>query len=85
MRSNTFASIYSANDINKIRMTGCRTAKALIEDLVYHKLNRPHITSKSGWIAPWISMIAQAEKKYTVSAIIKPRVSLSSRYRSVFG
>ena len=34
MRSNTFASIYSANDINKIRMTGCRPAKALIDDLV---------------------------------------------------
>ena len=33
MRSDTFASIYSANDINKIRMTGCRPAKALIEDL----------------------------------------------------
>ena len=24
MRSTTFASIYSANDINRIRMTGCR-------------------------------------------------------------
>ena len=34
MRSNTFASIYSANDISKIRMTGCRPAKALIEDLL---------------------------------------------------
>ena len=34
MRSNTLASIYSANDINKIRMTGCRPAKALIEDLL---------------------------------------------------
>ena len=34
MRSNTFASIYSANDINKIRMNGCLPPKALIEDLV---------------------------------------------------
>ncbi|KAM7444890.1 Nuclear factorNF-kappa-B p105 subunit [Porites harrisoni] len=34
MRSNTFAAIYSENDINKIRMTGCSPAKALIDDLV---------------------------------------------------
>ena len=38
MRSNTFASIYSANDINKIRMTGCRPAKALIEDLLSREI-----------------------------------------------
>ena len=38
MRSNTFASIYSANDINKIRMTGCRPAKALIEDILSREI-----------------------------------------------
>lgn len=39
MRSDTFASIYSENDINKIRMTGCRPAKALIEDLVSREIS----------------------------------------------
>ena len=38
MRSNTFASIYSANDINKIRMTDCCPAKALIEDLLSREI-----------------------------------------------
>ena len=38
MRSNTFASIYSANDVNKIQMTGCRPAKALIEDLLSREI-----------------------------------------------
>ena len=38
MRSNTFASIYSANDINKIRKTGFRPAKALIEDLLSREI-----------------------------------------------
>ena len=41
MRSNTFASIYSAidHDIKKIRMTGCHPAKALIEDLDSRKIS----------------------------------------------
>ena len=38
MRSNTFASIYSAKDINKIQMTGFRPPKALIEDLVSREI-----------------------------------------------
>ena len=40
MRSNTFASsIYSENDVNKIRMTGFHPAKALIEDLDSRKIS----------------------------------------------
>ena len=39
MRSDTFASIYSENDIKKIRMTGCHPAKALIEDLDSRKIS----------------------------------------------
>ena len=38
MRSNTFASIYSENDINKIRMNGYRPAKALIDDLILKEI-----------------------------------------------
>ena len=38
MRSNTFASIYSANDINKIAMSGSHRATVLIEDLVSREI-----------------------------------------------
>ena len=38
MRSNTFASIYSENDINKIRMTGFCPANALIEDIISREI-----------------------------------------------
>ena len=49
MRSNTFASIYSANDINKIRMTDCCPAKALIEDLLSREIPlKVHFTFVSG-------------------------------------
>ena len=37
MQSKTFGTIYSAKDINKIRMTGGHPAKALIEDLICRK------------------------------------------------
>ena len=37
MRSKTFA--YSAYEINKIRMTGSRPAKALIEDLISREIS----------------------------------------------
>ena len=38
MRSDTFASIYSENNINNIRMTGFRPAMALIEDIVSREI-----------------------------------------------
>lgn len=38
MRSKTFASTYSADDINKIQMTGSRPAKALINDLISREI-----------------------------------------------
>ena len=38
MESNTFASTYSAHDINKIQMTGSLPAKALINDLISREI-----------------------------------------------
>lgn len=39
MRSKTFGSIYSANDINKIRMSGSHRATVLIQDLVSREIS----------------------------------------------